>query len=149
MSKKMMSSSPCRRKLLPVLIPVLLLALVAGAFGIYRLATYESANHAQRWSQQELLECNSAVTTKAQTSGRIAQQEVLVLHSLQKSLEKDSTAVFYIYRLPQGADAGNYLGLTTDEIDALGTLTLMGTLSCRMLGEDIDSIYGIKVTYQR
>ncbi len=149
MSKKMMSSSPCRRKLLLVLIPLLAIALIAAAIGIYRLATYESANHASLMSKADLRACNSTATNKAQINSRIAQQEILILYSLEKDYQTDSDAVFYIYRLPEGGSAADYYGLTTAEIDALGSLTLMGTLSCRMVGNDVSTAYNVKVTYQR
>lgn len=136
-----------KKKTILIILAVILLA--AAAFGIYRLATHNTANHADRLSAGELQECNTAVTQKAQVSGTIGKQEILILHTLSKTRGMDSNAVFYIYQLPEGADPNDYTGLRASQAESSGDLVYMGTLSCRLVENQLTSAYDMKVTYIR
>ncbi len=136
-----------KKKTILMILAVVLLA--AAGFGIFRLATHNTANHADRLGAGELQACNTAVTQKAQVSGTIGKQEILILHTLSKTRGMDSDAVFYIYRLPEGADPSDYTGLRISQADASGDLVYMGTLSCRLVENDHTSAYDMKVTYIR
>lgn len=136
-----------KKKIFLIILCAILLA--AAGFGVFRLATHNTANHAHRLSASELQECNTAVTQKAQVSGTIGKQEILILHTLSKTRGMDSNAVFYIYRLPEGADPHNYTGLRINQAEASGDLIYMGTLSCRLVENQLTSAYDMNVTYIR
>ena len=136
-----------KKKILLIILAVVVLA--AAGFGIYRLATFETANHADRMSDSKVMEYNTIITGKAQIAGRIGAREILILHSLQKDMQTDSQLVFYIYQLPEGAKIADYIGLRTSQITEEHGLIHMGSFSCRMVGEDLSSAYSVQVSYIR
>ena len=131
---------------------IIILAIVISAatiFGIYRYALYEISNHADGMNQTKLAEINTVVTVKAQSGGRIGQQEILLLHTLHKDRQTDSEAIFYIYQLPEGAKIADYIDLSAADIGDTSPLVYMGTLTCRLVGEDPNTAYDAKIAYIR
>ena len=135
-----------KKRILIILIAILILA---AGFGIYRLATYNTANHADWMSGSTLTEINRAASGKAITSSVIGTDEILLLHTLTKTSGQDSVAVFYIYQLPEGADGESYMALRADEAKQDENLLYMGSLTCRLVENDQTSVYDMKATYVR
>ena len=136
-----------KKKILLIILAVIVLA--AAIFGIYRLATYRSANHADRISGSTLVSYNRTVSGKAIATGNIHTQEILLLHTLTKTPGQDPVAVFYIYQLPEGANGEDYMKLQADEVPEDAGLIYMGTLSCRLVENNINSVYDMKAVYVR
>lgn len=128
---------------------IVVVTLTALAFGTYYMATYETANHANRISTSDLLAYNTTITARAYTADWISQDMVLVLHSLHKYRKTDSQAVFYIYQLPEGADPDDYLSLRASQIREEDGLVHMGTLSCRLPADNILSAYDFQLSFIR
>ena len=72
---------------------------------------------------------------------------VLLLHTLHKDRQEDSEAVFHIYQLPQGANLADYIDLCAEDLDENAPLQYMGTLTCRLVGEDASTVYNLAVSY--
>ncbi len=136
-----------KKKILLIILAVIVLA--AASFGIYRLATYRSANHAHRISNGTLVEYNRAVSGKAIATGNIRTQEIVLLHTLTKTPGQDPVAVFCIYQLPEGADGEDYMHLRADEVPEEADLVYMGTFSCRLVESNINTVYDMRATYVR
>ena len=135
-----------QKRILILFIAVTVLAVV---LGVSYFAAYETLNHANLMDRRSLLAYNSTLTARAHTASWIGQDMVLVLHSLNKDLETDAQAVFYIYQLPEGADSEDYLSLRTSQIPADDGLVHMGSLSCRLPADEILSAYDIQVSFIR
>ena len=129
---------------------IIALAIVLSAaviFGICQYARYDFVNHAERLSSTKVAEINTLTTFKAQTTSAISTQEVLLLHTLHKDRQEDSEAVFHIYQLPQGANLADYIDLCAEDLDENAPLQYMGTLTCRLVGEDASTVYNLAVSY--
>ena len=122
------------------------IVLAAAVFGAYRLATYTSANHADRLSAAALENYNRTVSTKAITSGSIQSREIVLLESITKTHGQDAVLVFRIYRLPEGADGADYMRLRAGQPQEL---TEMGLLTCRIVGSDPATVYDVRASYSR
>lgn len=128
---------------------ILLAVILAAAiiWGILLYASYDFVNHADRLSSTKVAEINTLTTFKAQTNSAISTQDVLLLHTLHKDRQEDSEAVFHIYRLPEGANFADYIDLRAEDLDKTAGLEYMGTLTCRLQGEDASTVYNLTVAY--
>ena len=128
---------------------ILLAVILAAAiiWGILLYASYDFVNHADRLSNTKVAEINTLATIKAQTTSTISTQEVLLLQQLHKDRQEDSEAVFCIYLLPEGASFADYINLRAEDLDKNDGLEYMGTLTCRLEGEDASTAYNLTVTY--
>lgn len=135
------------KRLIMLLAAVIILA--GAALGIYRLATYETANHADRLSAKAVEEYNRTVSGKAIAADAIRSREILLLDTVTKTHGQDSVAVFRIYQLPEGADGADYMHLRAEDAGQHPELTEMGTLTCRLVGNDISTVYNLKSSYSR
>ena len=92
---------------------------------------------------------NTAATNRAQAGQMISKQDVLILKSIEKNPGGDSKAEFYIYRLPDGADAEDYLHLQVSKIGADSPLEHVGSASCTFIGDDPTAVYNLNAVYLR
>lgn len=129
-----------------ILLIVAFILLAGAAFGSYRLATYESANHADRLSKATLESYNSTVSSKAATAGYIQFREIVLLESITKTYGQDPVLVFRIYRLPEGTAAEDFMKARAGEGYSL---IEMGTLTCRIVGTDPATAYDIRTSYTK
>lgn len=90
---------------------------------------------------------NTYATARAYGSALIGQNDILILHSITRSSNGDSVAEFYIYRLPDGASAEDYMGKDTAAIG--DTLELMGSASCTFIGDNPAAVQNLKTLYTR
>lgn len=136
-----------KKKYIVIILAALLLA--SAAFGIYRLATYESANHAHRLSKATVENYNLTVSTKASSAGQIRSREVVLVDTVTRTHGQDAVVVFRIYQMPDGTTAKNFAQLRADQVSADSGLTEMGTLTCRMVENDPSTVYNLKSSYTR
>lgn len=94
-------------------------------------------------------EYNRSATDRAQASKQISQQDILILKSLTKNAGEDTKAEFYVYRLPEGAKAEDYLHLQVSKVSEDSGLVHMGSASCTFVGDDPSAIYDLKVIFLR
>ena len=92
-------------------------------------------------------EYNTYATAQAYSTGLIGQNDILILHSINRAYDGDSTAEFYIYRLPDGASAVDYLNKTTSQIG--DTLEHMGTASCIFVGDAPTQVRNLTAVFLR
>ena len=92
---------------------------------------------------------NTAATKRAQASGLIGQNDILILKSITKNPGGDSKAEFYIYRLPDGASAEDYLHLRVSKVDAGSGLDHLGSASCTFIGDDPTAIRNLNAVFLR
>lgn len=90
---------------------------------------------------------NTAATKRAQASKMISKQDILILKSIEKNPGGDSKAEFYIYRLPEGAKAEDYLHLQVSKISADSPLEHMGSASCTFVGDDPSAIRNLNTVF--
>ena len=90
---------------------------------------------------------NTAATNRAQAGQMIGARDILILKSIEKNPGGDSKAEFYIYRLPEGAKAEDYLHLQVSKIGADSPLEHMGTASCTFIGDDPSAIHNLKAVF--
>lgn len=90
---------------------------------------------------------NTAATKRAQAGQMIGARDILILKSIEKNPGGDSKAEFYIYRLPEGAKAEDYLHLQVSKIGADSPLEHMGTASCTFIGDDPSAIHNLKAVF--
>lgn len=90
---------------------------------------------------------NTAATERAQASKMISKQDILILKSITKDPGGDSQAEFYIYRLPDGAKAEDYLHLQVSKISADSPLEHMGSASCTFIGDDPSAIRNFNTVF--
>ena len=136
-----------KKKYIVIILAALLLA--ATAFGIYRLATYESANHAHRLSKATVENYNLTVSTKASSAGQIRSREVVLVDTVTRTRGQDAVVVFRIYQMPDGTTAKNFAHLRADQVPADSGLTERGTLTCRMVENDPSTVYSLQSSYTR
>ena len=72
---------------------------------------------------------------------------MLIIKSIDKEAGGDAKAEFYIYRLPDGAKAEDYLHLQVSKVSADSGLLHIGTASCTFIGDDLNAIYNFKALY--
>lgn len=147
--KKQPPKKAFNRKWLWVLIPVLVIALAAGGFGIYRLATYNTVNHTGWITGSERAEYNSALTQQARATGRIAKNEILIMDNLHRTLGADAEVEFTVYRLPDGANEADYLHLDGARLPDDFPLEALGNGTCKLLGDRLNAIYNMTINYLR
>lgn len=147
--KKQPAKAPCKCRKKKILIPLLVILLIGVGFGIYRLATYNSTNQAGWMSKDEKNEYNSTITQRAWKTGRISQDEILILKTVNKNLGGDTQIDFYVYKLPQGAKATDYFSLEVSQISEDMGLTHVGLASCRLAGGNLKSITNLEIKYIR
>ena len=92
---------------------------------------------------------NTAATNRAQASGVISKNDILILKSITKDPGGDSQAEFYIYRLPEGTKAEDYLHLQVSKISADSPLEHMGSASCTFIGDDPTAIRNLNAVFLR
>ncbi len=97
------------------------------------------------FSGSDAKDYNTAVTTRAQSSGKVAKTDILLLKSIEKKTGGDSKAEFTIFRLPEGSKAEDYLHLQAADCD----LEAMGSASCTFIGDDPSAVYDLKISYLR
>lgn len=90
---------------------------------------------------------NTAATNRGHASSVVGQRDILILKSIEKNPGGDSKAEFYIYRLPEGAKAEDYLHLQVSKVSADSGLVHIGNASCTFIGDDPDSIHDFKALY--
>lgn len=90
---------------------------------------------------------NTSATNRAQASGMVSTNDILILKSITKDPGGDSKAEFYIYRLPEGANAEDYLHLQVSKIGADFPLEHMGSASCTFIGDDPSAIYNLTTVF--
>ena len=132
-----------------ILVFLIAVTVLAVGLGVFFYARYETVNHARHMSKSELMSYNSTMTARGYTGGWITQDMVLVLHDLHKDRQDDAEAEFYIYQLPQGADPDDFLSLHAGQIQEDDGLVLMGTVSCRIPGDNLLSAYECQVHFIR
>lgn len=90
---------------------------------------------------------NTAATNRAQAGQLVGKQDILILKSIEKNPGGDSKAEFYIYRLPEGAKAEDYLHLQVSKIGADSPLEHMGSASCTFIGDDPSAIHNLTALF--
>ena len=132
-----------------ILILIIAAAVLAVALGVAHFAISKTANRAPRMDESDLLAYNSALTARAYTSGWISQDMVLILHSLQIDGDNDAQAEFYLYQLPEGADADDFLSLHAGQLQPEDGLVHMGILSCLIPTGEPLSAYDFDLSFIR
>lgn len=132
-----------------ILIVLAAIVLAGAIFGIYRLATYESANHADRISKATLENYNLTISTKAIAANTIRSREIVLLESISRTQGQDAVVVFRIYQLPEGATAKDFFHLQVGQIPADSGLEELGILTCRVVGNDPSTAYDLTSSYIR
>ncbi len=97
------------------------------------------------FSGSDARDYNTAVTTRAQSSGQLSKSDILLMKSIEKKTGGDSKAEFIIFRLPEGAKAEDYLHLQAADCD----LEAMGSASCTFIGDDPSAVYDLNISYLR
>lgn len=92
---------------------------------------------------------NTSATDRAQAGGMIGKNDILILKSIEKNPGGDSKAEFYIYRLPEGAKAEDYLHLQVSKIGADSPLERVGSASCTFIGDDPSAIHNLNAVFLR
>ena len=90
---------------------------------------------------------NTAVTQRAQAGLQISKQDILILKSISKDPGGDSKAEFYVYRLPDGGKAEDFLHLQVSKIGADSPLEHIGTASCTFIGDDLNAIHNLYILF--
>ena len=90
---------------------------------------------------------NTAATERAQAGQMVSKQDILILRSIEKNPGGDSKAEFYIYRLPDGAEAEDYLHLQVSKIGADSPLEHVGSASCTFIGDDPSAIRNLSTVF--
>lgn len=123
-----------KKKLIIMIIAILLVAAIPLAIWLKQTIV----------TKDDVIAYNTKATTRAYAGGWIGKQDVLILESIDRDLGGDSKAKFQIYRLPDGANAADYLDKKASQIG--NKLELVGTASCTFIGDDpsaIDDLYVI------
>ncbi len=92
---------------------------------------------------------NTAATNRAQAGHMIGTQDVLILKSISKNPGGDTRAEFYIYRLPEGGKAEDYLHLQVSKIGPGSRLEHIGSASCTFIGDDPTAIYNLNAVFTK
>lgn len=95
----------------------------------------------------DVSEYNTYATAYAYGSSLIGQQDMLILHSITRNADGNSVAEFYIYRLPTGGNAQDYMGMRTSEIG--DTLEKMGTANCTFVDDNPAAVHNLTAIYLR
>ena len=95
----------------------------------------------------DVTDYNKAATNRAQASQLVGARDILILKSIEKKPGGDSKAEFYIYRLPDGTKAEDYLHLQVSKIGADSPLEHMGTASCTFIGDDPSAIHKLTALF--
>lgn len=98
-------------------------------------------------SGNDATDYNTNATQRAQASKLISARDILILKSIEKNPGGDSKAEFYIYRLPEGAKAEDYLHLQVSEIGADSPLEHIGSASCTFIGDDPAAIRNLTTLF--
>lgn len=90
---------------------------------------------------------NTAATERAQAGKMISKQDVLILKSITRNPGGDAKAEFYIYRLPDGAKAEDYLHLQVSKIGSDSPLEHIGSATCTFVGDDPSAIRNLNTVF--
>ena len=122
--------------LILVAIVLAITALIMGIW-LYRRST----------PRADVSEYNIYATTNAFVSGLVGKQDILILHSISRNSSGNSVAEFYIYRLPESANALDYMDKTTDQIG--NSLEQVGTASCTFIDDNPAAVHDLKALYTK
>lgn len=100
-------------------------------------------------SGSDVTDYNTNATQRAQTSKLIGTKDILILKSIEKNSGGDSKAEFYIYRLPDGAKAEDYLHLQVSDIGADSPLEHIGSASCTFIGDDPTAVRNLTTIFTK
>lgn len=95
----------------------------------------------------DVREYNTYATAQAYSSGLISSQDILILHTIKRTPGGDSSAEFYIYRIPSGVSAEDYLGMQADQIG--DALEFMGNASCTFAEDNPAMVRNLTALYLR
>ena len=122
--------------LILVAIVLAITALIMGIW-LYRRST----------PRADVSEYNIYATTNAFVSGLVSKQDILILHSISRNSSGNSVAEFYIYRLPESANALDYMDKTTDQIG--NSLEQVGIGSCTFIDDNPAAVHDLKALYTK
>lgn len=118
---------------------VLVLLVTAVILGVWLYRHFMPTGNVQDY--------NTYASVHAYNARLITQQDILILHHISRSPGGDSVAEFYIYRLPTGANAEDYLGKRTSHIGS--ELEQLGTASCTFIDDNPSAIHNMTALYLR
>ena len=119
-----------------IILTSIVLLLTAVALGIWLYPRFAPA--------ADVSEYNIYATAQAYSSGLITSQDILILHTIDRSGDS-SAAEFYVYRLPTGANADDYW---EKDADAIGDeLELMGTATCSFVDDKPAAIQNLQIRF--
>ena len=95
----------------------------------------------------ETVDYNTYATITAYGSGKIGQQDILILNTITRTRDGDSIAEFYIYRLPTGANAQDYLDKNASEIG--DSLEKLGNASCTFIDDNPAAVHDLSALFLR
>jgi hypothetical protein len=130
-----------------ILIAVLTVVVLAVGLGIYQLVTYGDTDQSGWMSEEEKTQYNTALTRQAWLTGRISKNEILLIKTVNKNLGGDTHVELYVYQLPEGGVAKDYLHMDVSQVGADSGLKHVGTASCKLAGDKLESVYSLQVTY--
>lgn len=98
-------------------------------------------------SGSKITDYNTAATQRAQSGKLVGSRDILILKSIEKNAGGDTKAEFYIYRLPEGAAAEDYMHLQVSDIGADSPLEHIGNASCTFIGDDPTAIRNLTTLF--
>ena len=96
-----------------------------------------------------VMDYNLSATQRGWMSASLGSNDILILKSITHNPGGDSKAEFYVYRLPNGDSAANYMKLEVSQIGKDTPLEHIGSASCTFIGNDPSAIYDLKILYTR
>jgi hypothetical protein len=113
---------------------VLLLTVVALGIWLY-----------PKFAPVDVSQYNLYATLHARSTGLISNQDILILNTIDRKTGDDSLAEFNVYRLPNGANADEYLKMDASEVG--DKLELMGAASCGFTDDNPTAVKNLKVRF--
>ena len=126
-----------RKKMIILTVLVLVVTAIIMGIWLYRRST----------PRADVSEYNTYATTNAFVSGLVSKQDILIMHSISRNSSGNSVAEFSIYRLPESANALDYMDKTTDQIG--NSLEQVGTASCTFIDDNPAAVHDLKALYTK
>ena len=135
-----------KKTILIIAIAVAVVLLAGAVLGIYAYI-YKNQNHADKLDEQGLYQYNHLLTAFGRTNSLIANDEVLVLDTVNKNLGGDTEATFYIYKYKNESDLMAALKMTPDEIAGNDAYEYMGSGTVTLLDDKFAGMVNMKTMY--
>lgn len=134
-----------KKKALLIVLAVVALLCVAGVVALF---VYDRVDHSVAMGAGDVIQYNNAITAAARGYNAISSDEFVLLETVKKESSGHTEVTFRVYKLPEGKQLSDYLGLKVSDVPENFAPEYMGTGTARLVKGSLTNIV-VNVTYYK